>query len=302
MLKACVGDKQSVRISAMQHLFTIVGLRAKPKTTNEMTEASPDPVWSFQLLASISRSRTVASPAASLETAMLTVSAHLVSGLLLLCCLQAAFAVPKTIQGVSDVRRKKTDWSMTNTPHQKIHLDPDTRLDLSSTIDAEAEKEAYNRCGMAVTDGNIGAHIDNPLISVNLEATESQEWSKVNRIILINLHRLLALVELADCSYDYLELFDGPPDPSFLIHKLWWPRIPAAIASTSKRLIGKLVAESWTNEIRFMASFKKVLYEELDECITDDPGCEHTCVGYTNGYKCQYDEKFELLLDGKSCQ
>nr|VZI15896.1 unnamed protein product [Spirometra erinaceieuropaei] len=110
------------------------------------------------------------------------------------------------------------------------------------------------------------------------------------------------LEEETDCSFDYLEIFDGSSESSPMLRKLCGSRIPTAVASTKNTLTVKFNSDNLGHQKGFKANFKKVIYSEVSQCAITDHGCEHLCVDIPGGYKCQCNDDFELLPDKKSCQ
>lgn len=41
---------------------------------------------------------------------------------------------------------------------------------------------------------------------------------------------------------------------------------------------------------------------EVDECKSDNHGCEHRCINKIGGYECECDIGYSLQSDGKTCQ
>nr|VZI04973.1 unnamed protein product [Spirometra erinaceieuropaei] len=65
------------------------------------------------------------------------------------------------------------------------------------------------------------------------------------------------LEEQSDCSYNHLEIFDGPSESSPILRKLCGLDIPATIRSTSNRVTVRFTTDSVLGSQRFAASFEK---------------------------------------------
>lgn len=48
--------------------------------------------------------------------------------------------------------------------------------------------------------------------------------------------------------------------------------------------------------------FKKLHFQEFDECALSDHGCEHDCINTLGGYECSCRIGYELHSDGKHCE
>nr|VZI22856.1 unnamed protein product [Spirometra erinaceieuropaei] len=65
------------------------------------------------------------------------------------------------------------------------------------------------------------------------------------------------LEEQSDCSYNHLEIFDGPSESSPILRKLCGLDKPATIISTSNRVTVRFTTDSVLGSQRFAASFEK---------------------------------------------
>nr|VZI04989.1 unnamed protein product [Spirometra erinaceieuropaei] len=109
------------------------------------------------------------------------------------------------------------------------------------------------------------------------------------------------LEEQSDCSYNHLEIFDGPSEDSPILRKLCGLDIPATIRSTSNRVTVRFTTDSVLGSQRFAASFEKVSPEQIGLCGTTNHGCEHICVNIPGGYKCRCHRGYNLHPNGKTC-
>lgn len=50
------------------------------------------------------------------------------------------------------------------------------------------------------------------------------------------------------------------------------------------------------------AGFSAVFMKEVDECETQNHGCEHECINTLGGYECSCRIGFELHSDKKHCE
>uniref|UniRef100_A0A674DZU0 Metalloendopeptidase n=1 Tax=Salmo trutta TaxID=8032 RepID=A0A674DZU0_SALTR len=101
------------------------------------------------------------------------------------------------------------------------------------------------------------------------------------------------------CSYDYLEVRDGPAESSPLIGRFCGNDKPEDVRSTSHTLWMKFVSDGTVNKAGFAANF----FKEEDECSKpDNGGCEQRCVNTLGSFKCACDPGYELALDKKSCE
>ncbi|KAL7056920.1 hypothetical protein AAHC03_019022 [Spirometra sp. Aus1] len=109
------------------------------------------------------------------------------------------------------------------------------------------------------------------------------------------------LEEQSDCSYNHLEIVDGPSEDSPILRKLCGLDIPATIRSTSNRVTVRFTTDSVLGSQRFAASFEKVSPEQIGLCGTTNHGCEHICVNIPGGYKCRCHRGYNLHPNGKTC-
>uniref|UniRef100_A0A8C2VAY4 Metalloendopeptidase n=1 Tax=Chinchilla lanigera TaxID=34839 RepID=A0A8C2VAY4_CHILA len=101
------------------------------------------------------------------------------------------------------------------------------------------------------------------------------------------------------CSYDYLEIRDGPTEESALIGHFCGYEKPEDVKSSSNRLWVKFVSDGSINKAGFAANF----FKEVDECSwPDHGGCEQRCVNMLGSYKCACDPGYELAADKKTCE
>uniref|UniRef100_H0UU51 Metalloendopeptidase n=1 Tax=Cavia porcellus TaxID=10141 RepID=H0UU51_CAVPO len=101
------------------------------------------------------------------------------------------------------------------------------------------------------------------------------------------------------CSYDYLEIRDGPTEESALIGHFCGYEKPEDVKSSSNRLWMKFVSDGSINKAGFAANF----FKEVDECSwPDHGGCEQRCVNTLGSYKCACDPGYELAADKKTCE
>ncbi|XP_077973794.1 bone morphogenetic protein 1-like [Styela clava] len=101
------------------------------------------------------------------------------------------------------------------------------------------------------------------------------------------------------CSYDYLEVRDGPTADSDLIGRFCGYDKPEDVKSTSNTLWIKFVSDGSVNKAGFAASF----FKEIDECEDKrKSGCQQGCVNTLGSYKCVCDPGYELAADGRTCE
>ncbi|XP_061840054.1 dorsal-ventral patterning tolloid-like protein 1 isoform X1 [Nerophis lumbriciformis] len=101
------------------------------------------------------------------------------------------------------------------------------------------------------------------------------------------------------CTYDYLEVRDGPLETSPLIGRFCGYDKPEDVRSTSHTLWMKFVSDGTVNKAGFAANF----FKEEDECAKpDNGGCEQRCVNTLGSFKCACDPGYELAPDKKSCE
>nr|VZI50314.1 unnamed protein product [Spirometra erinaceieuropaei] len=110
------------------------------------------------------------------------------------------------------------------------------------------------------------------------------------------------LEEQFDCRSDYLEIYDGPSESSPRLRQLCGSKFPKPVASKMNKMTLKFVSDDLFSKKGFKVRFQKVLYAEIDHCITANHGCEHICVSDAGGYRCQCRDGYYLLPDGTSCQ
>ncbi|CAL1569474.1 unnamed protein product [Knipowitschia caucasica] len=100
------------------------------------------------------------------------------------------------------------------------------------------------------------------------------------------------------CSYDFVEVRDGPSESSPLIGRFCGYEKPEDIKSSSNKLWLKFVSDASVNKAGFSANF----FKEMDECSRPDRGqCEQRCLNTLGSYRCACDPGFELAIDKRSC-
>ncbi|KAL7057877.1 hypothetical protein AAHC03_016808 [Spirometra sp. Aus1] len=105
-----------------------------------------------------------------------------------------------------------------------------------------------------------------------------------------------------DCPYNYLAIYDGPSDSSPLLRRLCGAQMPAHIKSSTNTMTVRFVVDGVLARNVFVATFRKGSAADVLRCETTDHECEHKCVNIPDGYRCQCDDGYNLLPDGKLCQ
>ncbi|VDK77525.1 unnamed protein product [Dibothriocephalus latus] len=105
-----------------------------------------------------------------------------------------------------------------------------------------------------------------------------------------------------DCSYDYIEIFDGIPFSSPMLQKLCGTDLPNPIWSTSNTMSLHFVNLGAIERKGFVAKFEKVIHADIDFCATSNHGCEHICENVPGNYICRCRDGYKLLPDKSSCQ
>ncbi|ESO03888.1 hypothetical protein HELRODRAFT_191792 [Helobdella robusta] len=100
------------------------------------------------------------------------------------------------------------------------------------------------------------------------------------------------------CVYDYVELRDGDVEMSPLIGRFCGHKLPQPVESSTNWLFVKFVSDSSVVKSGFAAHFTK----EVDECATNDHGCEQICINTLGSYHCDCKLGYELHSDGRSCE
>uniref|UniRef100_A0A8C2U7F5 Metalloendopeptidase n=1 Tax=Coturnix japonica TaxID=93934 RepID=A0A8C2U7F5_COTJA len=101
------------------------------------------------------------------------------------------------------------------------------------------------------------------------------------------------------CSYDYLEIRDGPTENSPLIGQFCGYEKPEDIKSSSNKLWMKFASDATISKAGFAANF----FKEMDECSQpDNGGCEQHCENTLGSYKCSCEPGYELTADKRSCE
>ncbi|XP_017142281.1 dorsal-ventral patterning protein tolloid isoform X1 [Drosophila miranda] len=100
------------------------------------------------------------------------------------------------------------------------------------------------------------------------------------------------------CVYDYVEVRDGPAQDSQLIGVFCGYKPPPNMKSSGNSMYVKFVSDTSVQKAGFSAVFMK----EVDECETQNHGCEHECINTLGGYECGCHIGFELHSDKKHCE
>nr|NP_001071840.1 Tolloid protein [Ciona intestinalis]BAE06735.1 Tolloid [Ciona intestinalis] len=101
------------------------------------------------------------------------------------------------------------------------------------------------------------------------------------------------------CSYDYLEVRDGPNATSELIGRFCGSDRPDDIKATTNTLWIKFVSDASVNKAGFAASF----FKERDECaLESNGGCQQKCINTLGSFKCACYPGYELSRDGMTCE
>ena len=45
-----------------------------------------------------------------------------------------------------------------------------------------------------------------------------------------------------------------------------------------------------------------LLFPDLNECLSNNAGCDHRCINTNGSYYCECDNGFELLSDNHTCE
>ncbi|XP_055853298.1 dorsal-ventral patterning protein tolloid [Episyrphus balteatus] len=101
-----------------------------------------------------------------------------------------------------------------------------------------------------------------------------------------------------NCVYDYVEVHDGDSAESDLIGVFCGYKPPPNMKSSSNTMFVKFVSDSSVQKAGFSAIFMK----EVDECETQNHGCEHDCINTLGGYECSCHIGYELHSDKKHCE
>ncbi|XP_034126839.1 dorsal-ventral patterning protein tolloid isoform X3 [Drosophila guanche] len=100
------------------------------------------------------------------------------------------------------------------------------------------------------------------------------------------------------CIYDYVEVRDGPSQDSQVIGVFCGYKPPPNMKSSGNSMYVKFVSDTSVQKAGFSAVFMK----EVDECETQNHGCEHECINTLGGYECGCHIGFELHSDKKHCE
>ncbi|CAD7084767.1 unnamed protein product [Hermetia illucens] len=103
------------------------------------------------------------------------------------------------------------------------------------------------------------------------------------------------------CNYDYVEVRDGgsaDETESPTIGIFCGYRNPPNMKSTKNKMYVKFSSDNSVQKAGFSAIFMK----EVDECETQDHGCEHECINTLGGYECNCYIGYELHSDKKHCE
>ncbi|XP_030376137.1 dorsal-ventral patterning protein tolloid [Scaptodrosophila lebanonensis] len=100
------------------------------------------------------------------------------------------------------------------------------------------------------------------------------------------------------CVYDYVEVRDGPEQDAALIGVFCGYKPPPNMKSSGNSMYVKFVSDTSVQKAGFSAIFMK----EVDECETQNHGCEHECINTLGGYECSCHIGYELHSDKKHCE
>ncbi|XP_017846556.1 dorsal-ventral patterning protein tolloid isoform X3 [Drosophila busckii] len=100
------------------------------------------------------------------------------------------------------------------------------------------------------------------------------------------------------CVYDYVEVRDGDAQDAPLIGVFCGYKPPPNLKSSGNLMYVKFVSDTSVQKAGFSAVFMK----EVDECETQNHGCEHECINTLGGYECSCHIGYELHSDKKHCE
>nr|XP_014088119.1 dorsal-ventral patterning protein tolloid isoform X1 [Bactrocera oleae] len=100
------------------------------------------------------------------------------------------------------------------------------------------------------------------------------------------------------CVYDYVEVRDGATEDAQLIGVFCGYKPPPNMKSSGNAMYVKFLSDSSVQKAGFSAIFMK----EVDECETQNHGCEHDCINTLGGYECSCHIGYELHSDKKHCE
>ncbi|KAH8417139.1 hypothetical protein KR222_004379 [Zaprionus bogoriensis] len=100
------------------------------------------------------------------------------------------------------------------------------------------------------------------------------------------------------CVYDYVEVRDGATQDAPLIGVFCGYKPPPNMKSSGNSMYVKFVSDTSVQKAGFSAVFMK----EVDECETQNHGCEHECINTLGGYECSCHIGYELHSDKKHCE
>ncbi|CAH0558866.1 unnamed protein product [Brassicogethes aeneus] len=100
------------------------------------------------------------------------------------------------------------------------------------------------------------------------------------------------------CMYDRLTIRDGYTENDPLIKTLCGSRTPTDIISTSNTLYVRFE----TDESIQKGGFSATIVKEIDECASENHGCEHECLNYVGSYQCKCKLGFEYDVTEKRCK
>lgn len=83
-----------------------------------------------------------------------------------------------------------------------------------------------------------------------------------------------------------------------LIGKFCGYKPPQDVKSTTNWLFVRFVSDTTVQKAGFAATFMK----EIDECSSDEHGCQQICINTLGGYQCACSIGHELHSDGKKCE
>ena len=102
-----------------------------------------------------------------------------------------------------------------------------------------------------------------------------------------------------DCGYDSVEVRSKLAVNEYRNHGLFCgSRIPQPITSVGNQMRIDFTTDNSVQKTGFSANF----FTDLDECSTNNGGCQHICKNTIGSYKCSCQNGFVLHTDGHSCK
>ncbi|XP_072025693.1 uncharacterized protein [Amphiura filiformis] len=104
------------------------------------------------------------------------------------------------------------------------------------------------------------------------------------------------------CTYDYVEIRDGPFRDSDLVGLFCGDNSPGTLVSSTNMVLIRFVSDESVSSAGFLAEYTaEAVDAPLNPCLTNNGGCEQTCNNNNGFVVCGCNAGYELHSNGTNC-